>query len=45
MNEISLSKAYNEKLPLPSNKTKDLNNLMENNIIPKFYKHFYDSIL
>lgn len=41
---LSLAPAYSGKIPLPGNKLKDLMSLMNNNMIPSFYKPFYDSL-
>lgn len=42
--KISLKPAYSAKIALSDNKLRDLNNLCEDNLIPRFYKAFYDSL-
>ncbi|XP_074035418.1 uncharacterized protein [Leptinotarsa decemlineata] len=41
---LSLTPAYSRKIPIPGNKLKDLMSLINNNMIPSFYKPFYDSL-
>lgn len=41
---ITLKPAYSSKIALTDNKLRDLNVLCVNNLIPKFYRVFYDSL-
>ena len=41
---ITLKPAYSRKIALTDNKLRDLNTLCVNNLIPKFYRAFYDSL-
>lgn len=41
---ITLKPAYSGKMALTDNKLRDLNTLCVNNLIPKFYRPFYDSL-
>ena len=41
---LDLKPAYTTKLALSENKIRDLNSLIDSNIIPKYYKGFYDSL-
>lgn len=42
---INLKAAYTSKLPISQNKKKDLQELLQKNIIPKVYANFYESII
>lgn len=42
--DIVLSKLYTEKLPLPNRKKEDIRQLIDSNILPKFYEQYYNSI-
>lgn len=41
---INLKRAYTKKIVLADNKKRDLKCLLMNNLIPQFYKYFYDSV-
>ncbi len=41
---ITLKPAYSRKIALTDNKLRDLNTLCENNLIPSFYRAFYNSL-
>lgn len=44
VNTINIKQAYRKTIPLSENKKKDLKSLVQSNIIPEFYKYFYDSV-
>ncbi|XP_011193975.2 uncharacterized protein LOC105219498 [Zeugodacus cucurbitae] len=41
---IDLTKAYKCKIGIPNNKREDINELIEKNIIPRFYHEFYNAL-
>lgn len=41
---VSLRHAYKNKIEIADNKKKDLKSLVESNIIPQFYKYFFDNV-
>ncbi|CAG9814764.1 unnamed protein product [Phaedon cochleariae] len=41
---VTLKHAYSENIKISENKRKDLKSLIEANIIPKFYRYFYDTV-
>lgn len=41
---ITLSKAFDTKPGLPKNKRDDINDLIKKNLIPRFYKQFYENL-
>ncbi|XP_038218902.1 uncharacterized protein LOC119837403 isoform X2 [Zerene cesonia] len=45
LSELTTVKAYTGKQELSENKKKDLKELVDKNLIPHFYKDFYDTIL
>lgn len=45
LSELTTVKAYTGKQKLSENKKKDLKELLDKNLIPNFYKDFYDTIL
>ncbi|CAH2085223.1 unnamed protein product [Euphydryas editha] len=45
ISELTTVKAYTGKQKLGENKKKDLKELLDKNLIPNFYKDFYDTIL
>lgn len=44
VSSILLKAAYSTKIALPANKLKDLDSLCSSNIIPHFYRAFYESL-
>lgn len=44
ISDIKLQPAYTKRITISDNKVRDLKSLINNNIIPSFYKTFYDSI-
>ncbi|XP_030766575.1 uncharacterized protein LOC115890475 [Sitophilus oryzae] len=45
MKDLNIKKAYNKRFELSENKKKDLLSLVKSNLIPAFYKNYYESIL
>lgn len=42
---VQMKQAYSKQFQLSENKIKDLKSLMDSNIIPSYYKGFFDSVL
>lgn len=45
LKDLNIKKAYNKPFQLSENKKKDLLSLVKSNLIPAFYKNYYEGIL
>lgn len=42
--EISLNPAYTSNIPISDRKKQDLLELVQKNIVPRYYEHFYNQL-